>query len=289
MREAGRLRRPLLLAQGKPIPEELSLWSIGYPSTIARPRVAGAAAVSEADQAAARLDRSISIAETATPAAVEAGAPDGNRWFVAWADRLTTLRQEAVEKMSRSVRRSPSQISRPAEEQLNRASERLDRWIEQGNDLLAWRDIEGAEVPAADIAEPVARRSESSPVSQWIYCVAEGGADELTLDLAPVPASSRQVRVVGTAAIICAAAASVWLMRRPAATDFLYRWPHAIAFLFGIAVWAWLWLSWVGILIAAGSLFLAWRLGWPGRSLPMERSTVLRMSYSDVVSATSSK
>ena len=112
--------------------------------------------------------------------------------------------------------------------------------------------------------------------------MAEGGADELTVDLGRATATSRQIRLVGSLAILGAAAAGVWLTRRPAATDFLYRWPHTIAFLFGIAYWAWLWPSWLGILIAAASLFLALRVGWPGRSVRMERSTVLRMARSDV-------
>jgi hypothetical protein len=67
-------------------------------------------------------------------------------------------------------------------------------------------------------------------------------------------------------------------MRRPAAADFLYRWPHACGVLLGIVVWAWLWPSWLGILIAAASLWQALRFAWPGRSLRTEASTVLRAS-----------
>jgi hypothetical protein len=130
---------------------------------------------------------------------------------------------------------------------------------------------------------PLAEQNERSPVSRWIFCIAEGGADELTVDIQPATATSRQTRLLGSLAIIGAGAAAVWLMRRPAATDFLYRWPHAITFLMGIVFWAWLWPSWVGLVISMASLFWAWRLGWPGRTLPMERSTVLRVPRSEMI------
>jgi hypothetical protein len=71
---------------------------------------------------------------------------------------------------------------------------------------------------------------------------------------------------------------TIWLMRRPAAVDVFYRWPHACGVLLGIAYWAWLWPSWLGTLIAAASLWLAVRFAWPGRSLRTEASTVLRAS-----------
>jgi hypothetical protein len=276
-----KLQRPLLLVKGQPMPVEFSLWSIGRLAPAGRLRIAGANTVTAAEQAAFRLDRLVGIAEASTPAAVEAPHPDGYHWFRPWADRLSSLREEAAQKMRSVAGRSLSQVSASAEEQLTRASDRLDLWIEQCNELLADRGLK--KVPASGADGPVARPRESPPVSQWIYCVAEGGASVLMVDSATVTATPSQIRVVGLLAIFCSAAASVWLMRRPAAADFLYRWPHAITFLFGIVYWAWLWPSWLGILIAGGSLISAWWLGWPGRSLSMERSTVLRVSRSDVV------
>jgi hypothetical protein len=217
------------------------------------------------------------------PAAVEAPRPDGYRWFQSWTERLAALRDKAVEDKGISPGGRPrSQVSRAAEEQLARASEQLDQWIEQGRDLLAGPEVEPDQT-VDEIELPPRGQSGRSPVSRWIYCVAEGGDQELRVDLGPPAAASTTSRVTGISAVIAAAAASVWLLRRPAAADFLYRWPHAIAFLVGLAVWAWLRPSWAGLLIAGASLLLAGRRGWPGRSLPRERSTVVRIPRSDVV------
>jgi hypothetical protein len=274
------LQRPRLSAGGQSIPVELSLWSIGYPAA-ARLRVGGAKAVSLTDYAAMRLDRLVSIVDSAMPAAVEAPPDDGYQWFRGWANRLSLLREESVENRPPTMGQGAlSQVLRAGEEQLARASEQLDLWIEQGGEV--WETPQDEAELRADSARWMVE-SEGSPASRWTYCVAEGGADELTVELVPATATATQTRVVGSLAILAAAAASIWLMRRPAATDFLYRWPHTIMFLVGIAYWAWLWPSWMGLVIAGVSLFFAWRVGWPGRSLPMERSTVVRMPRSEVV------
>jgi hypothetical protein len=274
------LERPRLMVEDQPVPVEVSLWSIVRPQADGPLRISGAKTVTEADQAAFRLDRLLGIVEAATPVAVEAPHPDGYRWYRFWAERLNSLRQEAVEKMEALGGREPSQVS-SAEEQLTRASERLDLWIEQSDKLLAIPGLE--EEPTSGGNDSPTLAAERSPVSQWIYCVAEGGASELIVDSASTAATPRQIRLVGLLAITCAAAASVWLIRRPAAVDFLYRWPHAITFVVGLVYWAWLWPSWLGLVIAAGSLLSTWWHGWPGRSLPMERSTVLRVPQSEVV------
>jgi hypothetical protein len=281
--EGRKLERPILLVDGKPISVELSLWSIGYSPASARPRVTEADTVTESVQTAVRLDRLVSIADSAMPAAVEAPRPDGYRWFQLWAGRLATLRDQAVEDKGIAPSGRPrSQVSRAAEEQLARASEQLDQWIEQGRDLFSGPEVDSDQA-VDEIELPPRGQSGRSPVRGWIYCVAEGGGQALTVDLGPPAAASTTSRVTGISAVIASAAASVWLLRRPAAADFLYRWPHAMAFLVGVAAWAWLRPSWAGLLIAAASLLLAGRRGWPGRSLPRERSTVLRIPRSDVV------
>lgn len=279
-RRGGRqieLLRPILLADDTPIPVELSLWSFGHPKTSSNPRIEGAAVVTAVDQAALRLDRLVGIAEAATPAAAELPLPDGYNWYRPWATWLSMLRQEALEASSRSARdQAASQISHSSEEQLAAAADRLDAWIEQCEELLAWPDLEEPlEQAAADqfSAWPLAQQA----AEDWTYCVADGGADRLVIDLSPTSATPGQIQVAGLSAIIGLALAAVWLIRRPAAGDFLCRWPHAIGFLSGLTYWAWLWPSWLGLLIAAGSLLLALRPGWPGRSLRSEGSTVLQV------------
>jgi hypothetical protein len=86
-----------------------------------------------------------------------------------------------------------------------------------------------------------------------------------------------KARVAALALVGLAAAATISLLRRPAPWDVVCRWPHAFAFLLGIAYWAALWPSWLGIAIAIASLLLALRSGFPGRSMRTEGSTVLRL------------
>jgi hypothetical protein len=293
--EPAKVQRPSLLADGKPIPVEVSLWTIGHDARVVRPRIGEAASVSKIDQAILRLARLVSIAESATPAAVALPAPDSDHWLRSWATWLSSLRKDAGDNSIAAVEpRSLAQISRPAEEQLTQVAERLEMWIEQCNELLD-RPIISDEVSRSPQPPVMVNQFEPShwgsgstgalrqpSRSHWTYGVAEGGADEVALDSAPSDVAAPQSRFAAAAAVICAAAAGMWLMRRPAAADFLYRWPHAIAFLLGLAYWAWLWPSWLGLIIATGSLIFVWRVGWPGRSLPLERSTVVRVAPSEI-------
>ncbi len=269
------LHRPTLLADDKPIPVEVSLWSIGWSKSVA-PRIEGARTVAAADHAALRLDRWVGIAEAATSSALESPPPDGYHWFRRWAAWLTALRQEAFDAISESDSRRPvSQVSSDSQEQLSEAGKRLDEWIDECSQVLAWPDLELSLESLAPSKSFFNGRRFQLEVDQWIYCVAEGGPQRLTMNLSATQATATQIRLLGLLAIVSLAAACVWLMRRPAARDWLYRWPHAVGFLLGVGYWAWLWPSWLGILIAAGSLFLAARLGWAGRSLRVDGSTVL--------------
>jgi hypothetical protein len=124
-------------------------------------------------------------------------------------------------------------------------------------------------------------QSAAPEAAVWTYYVAEGGSDSLNLQIQLMDFSPGQVRLIGLPLIAAALIGGIWLMRWPAATDFFCRWPHAVGILIGIAYWAWMWPSWVGILIAAVSVWLALRFDWPGRSIRRESSTVLRGSRSD--------
>jgi hypothetical protein len=276
-----KIRRPLLFVGRRPIPVEFSVWSIGQLFPTARPRIVGAATVTEAEQAAFRLERLVSIAEAVMPAAVELPQPDGYHWFRAWADRLLVLRQPAEENRRTVTARSVSQVSPSAEELLTRAAERVDRWILQGNELLADGGLAKVSMSAAERAG--AGQAVALHPGRWIYCLAAGDASELIVDSGPLALSRRQLRILGLLAVCGTLAATLWLMGRPAAIDLLYRWPQAIAFLIGVLYWSWLRPSWLGLLIAAASFVLAWWTGWPGRSLPKDRSTVLRLPRGDVV------
>jgi hypothetical protein len=66
--------------------------------------------------------------------------------------------------------------------------------------------------------------------------------------------------------VIVLAAAAGWLVNRPATRDVLVRWPFATAALSGLAAWAWLRPSWLGLAIAVVSLGLWLKDTLSGRS-----------------------
>jgi hypothetical protein len=269
------LSRPRLLIRDAPMPVEMSLWSFNHSWSSGEAIISGADRVSHAQQAASRLDRLVSISEAATAAALEAPFPDGYNWYHPWSARLTAARRETLEAAARPDNASAtSQVMSATEEQVKQASERLDLWLEQCDATLAWLDLDPS--PPAPIANAIVADPPIELSGDWIHCVAEGGDPVLSIELSATPTAGK-TRLTGLAVIAIAAAATISLLRRPAAWDIVCRWPHAVAFLLGLAYWAYLWPSWVGIVIAIVSLLLALRSGWPGRSLRSDGSTVLRV------------
>ena len=275
------LKRPGLSLGGRTVPVELSLWSFAHRATSARAVIEGADAVTAAQQAASRLDRLVSISEAATKTAAELPAPDGFNWYAPWAARLLAVRQESLETATDGDHgAAATQVLLPSDDPLTRASQRLDEWIERCDELLS---------PAASEARSDMAAS-GNPASRWsiariadgrhVYGVAEGGAPQLTVHLVPQTATPRQMQIAALLAVVSGALATILLMRQPAAADLFCRWPHAVVFLIGLAYWAWLWPSWLGLLVAAGALLASLHPGLPGRSMPVEGSTVLRMESS---------
>lgn len=272
------LQRPALLASGGPLPVEMSLWSFGQGQITGQPRVDGAAIVDAVDQAGLRLDRLAGIAEAATPVAIGLPIPDGYDWFRAWAESLTDAQEAARATIATSVRQgAASQVTHSGGDPLAPAADRISNWIERGYDVLGWPDL------GAPLDSPAGVRGAHhwppavEGIGGWIYCVADGSADRMTVELSRADADSGSTRIFGALAIAGLAAASVWLVRQPGARDPFCRWPHAIGVLAGVCWWAWLWPSWLGLFLAAASLLLSFRSGWPGHSLRAEGSTVLRV------------
>jgi hypothetical protein len=108
--------------------------------------------------------------------------------------------------------------------------------------------------------------------------VTDGSLDHLAINLSPGANHSAGGQYLGLLALVgvCIAAAGLW--HWSPMEEFLYRWPHAVAALVGIAYWAFLQPSWLGLLIVAASLMLSFRTGWPGRAIRQDASTVLRAS-----------
>ncbi|MCI0334158.1 MAG: hypothetical protein L0228_13150 [Planctomycetes bacterium] len=278
--EGGRreLRRPMLLAGSIVIPVEINLWSFGYPATSPRPSIGVTAEVTAAEHKILRFDRLLSIVEAATPTAVESPSPDGYNWFRPWASMLMRLRSDALDTMAQPAgRHLASQVTRPLEEQLAAVSARLDSWIEKSADSLARPEADESTLNSAD-EELTAQSAITRSAEDWVYYITDGDLDHLSVDFAPSVAGSVQSQYVALLAVVSLSIAAVALLRRPAVWDFLYQWPHAVGFLLGIAYWAWLEPSWLGLVIAAASVGLAFRTGWPGRAIRLDASTVLRAS-----------
>ncbi len=278
------LLRPTLFIGDTPIPVEVSLWSVAEPDQSAHHQIESTSAVNAIDQAALRFDRLVSIAEAAAAAAAEAPRPDGANWFRPWAALLRDVQDHTRQIMNRpTAATTVAQVSRSAEEQIIGVSKRLKMWLQESNKHFTEADAPPspkAAVPIQGSFAPFHVSDHRLDGRQVTYYVAEGGADRLILKRIPSVATLNQVRVLGLLAIVGLATAGAWLIRSPAAADFLCRWPEAFGILLGIAYWAWLWPSWLGLLIAAASLWLALRFAWPGHSLRPDASTVLRSTRS---------
>ncbi len=271
------LQRPVLLAGGKPIPAEISLWSFAHPRKSASRVVAGAVEVAAVDQSALRFDRLVSIAEAARPTAAELPPPDGYNWFQSWAKLLAAMRAQTEHvRTVPQLNRPESQVSHTAEDQISQAVARLDKWLDDSGKSLVGPSIATAPLPTATSDSTTSTPRADPLTDERTYYVAEGGNDRLTLHLQPLGLASSRFRLVGLLLISASLIAAIWLMRHPTAVDALCRWPHACGVLVGIAYWAWMWPSWLGIVIAAASLWLALRFDWPGRSVRADASTVLR-------------
>jgi hypothetical protein len=114
------------------------------------------------------------------------------------------------------------------------------------------------------------------PTQRRVYCLTDGSLDRLTVKYPSPNGGSTRTPLVAAAIVICLAIASSVALTHATVRDLLYRWPQAIAFLLGIACWAWLQPSWLGLLISGASVLFACRSGWPGRAIRTDASTVLR-------------
>jgi hypothetical protein len=254
----------------------MSLWSFRDDGSSNNALISGADRVEPAQQVASRLDRLVSISESATPAAVEAAFPDGYNWYYPWAARLIELRKETSQiAMQSNGAAGSSQVKSATEQQIAHASDRLDVWLETCDETLDWTDVEPS-FAVSDSRALVTEPPMDLTGGHWVHGVAEGGEPVLAIERHSLPTAG-QARAGAVALVAVVAAATLSLLRRPAAWDVVYRWPHAFVFLLGIAYWAALRPSWLGIAIAAASLLLALWTGWPGRLMRREGSTVVRI------------
>jgi len=274
------LRQARLLADGEPLPAEVALWSVGHSFESAVVRLRGVAAVASEDQVALRrLDRLTSIAEGALALVVETPL-DGYGWFRAWAAWLRALKEETSQILEEVARRRlVHQVPQSFEEPFAVSSRRIDKWMQECSEVLVKAGFPRDEADQNKVLSDWPQFP--LVVRRWIYSVAEDDLNQLTIEIPKAEWSARRERMAGTAVILVLAGVAFWLWRIPRISELVFRWPHAIVFGIGMVYWAWLWPSWLGIAIAATSVWLVLRCGWPGKSLPLEASTVLRSERSN--------
>jgi hypothetical protein len=270
------LRRPILIQADQRIPVELSLWTLSRPIDAATPRVTNASLLTARELAALRLDRLASILRMATRSAIESPVVDGYNWYARWSQQLAAAGQiaEALEKPVAGAT-APARVTPPNGDLLADAAKRSAAWMQEMDEVF----VDAG--PAAAHADPqpeaaidpwqgqAADLSHSTPVC----LVADGGQDQLSIELVPVELTPSQARLAALASIFVLAAAAFWIRRVPAASALLTAWPQATLVLIGLATWAWLRPSALGLLIAAiGVGLVLRRLVASRRNMAQEKS-----------------
>jgi hypothetical protein len=272
----GHIRRPSLWSAGEQLPVEMSLWSIAQPANSSRHQIKATSTVTANELAALRLDRMVSIAESAAPFAAELAIPDNLNWFRCWTNLLLTAKSTVPGSIAQTTQVPPdSQVSRIADEQIQRATEHLNQWLAKTEKFQQNR----GERPQTGVLEHrtslLSVPALSRNTRDWTYYVTAAGSDR-----SPAIADAVGEPIHQSAApllvLLALAGGSVWLTYSPTARDFVCRWPGAVGVLVGLAYWAWLWPSWLGLMIAAACVITSLRSSWPGRSTRTEASTVLR-------------
>ncbi len=269
------VQRPVLLSTTGPIPVEMGLWSVIRPTGLRHLSVDGASAISPRDQAVLRFDRLVRTAESASSTAADS-QPDGVNWFHIWAVALQAARNEVQDLVKTpSAATSVAELASLSDEQAKQISSRLDKWLEASTDLFGNVDSSSSGPSNFVTANSIAPGTGKADQETTHY-IGEGDADRIELITVDDSTTSHSLQAVAVIAAICSGVTVIFLGCIPAMRDALHRYPHTLGVVVGIAYWAWLWPSWVGMLIVLVSAVLALRFGWPGRSIRPESSTVLR-------------
>ena len=248
---ARELTRAAILVGGKPLPVDVSLWSISQPAGSERAAIEGASPVSAIDQAVLRFDRLVSIAESASAVAAEAPQPDGANWFRPWAARLKAVQQQSIHLINQQpAATSVARLSRSSEEQLGQIQKRFEKWLEESTDLFG-----NADNITATLASELSSANGYSADHNIAYYASQGSGEKLVVQ--PTQPTSTSLRAKLAAMIVAILISAFGLSKMAAVHDFFYRFPFVTGVLFGIGYWAWLSPSWFGLVIAAGSACLA--------------------------------
>lgn len=278
-RTANPLQRPSIQVGGVHVPVELSLWEVAEVPDAEPCVIEGAASVAAADLATLRFDRLVRIAETATSALADLPAENRLGWFQSWRVILHEAHRAATKVKSTEFTPRVQQLPRTADEQVDLAVQRFDRWVRSIEELVNTTSstslVAPPMQPRVETFAPV--EQEGSQEAAHLSCyVFDGDADQMTLR----PEKSWNADVIaqfgGILSVMALTLAAIWIVRLPTAKDIVIRWPQALGALAGLFYWAFLWPSWLGLILVALSVWVGLRSMWPGHTIRPEPSTVLR-------------
>jgi hypothetical protein len=254
------LRRPRLTQADQQIPVELSLWTLSRPTPAATPRVTGASVLAARELAALRLDRLVSILRTATRSAIESPVIDGYNWYARWSEQLAEAGRivEALEQPVAGAT-APARVTPPNDDLAADAAKRSAAWMQEMDEVFVDAGPANAHGDSqADSSLGLGPTVDSSD-STRICLVADGGQDELGIELVPTERAQWQTRLFALTSIFALAMAVFWVCRTPAALMLVTAWPQEVLIAVGLATWAWLRPSALGLLIAAVGVGLVLR------------------------------
>lgn len=294
-RAAGRIRpgqeliRPRLVAHGREIFAQLTLWTLTTPQDSVQLVGDNAAPIPPIDHTLLRLAPLLRAAESGAPQALVAPSPDGQLWAGSWYDSMTAARQQAAAAITRfadtaAVGQIPTQL--PPDQQLRQWTEQFQSWA--------------AQFPFLEVGD-IARQADESGsrqaqyASPWLategplehsYFISEGGPQHILVTPPSPMAKIETSPLVAAVAVVLLALATAWGLRRAELRDLVWRWPQAIGVAVGLAWWAWLSPSGLGLVIVAVSLLARLRTHWSPTPAVGSSSSLARRSQQAMVAGT---
>jgi hypothetical protein len=210
-----KLARPILRNEERPIPVEVSLWSLSRPESATVPRAMEAAIAGPLESAVFRLDRLTSIAESAMPMAIEATGDDTRNWFIPRATELLSAqrRVQMLRSQADNSESHPSQVQTD-DDPATLAVARSVAWLTQAKEWV------GGLATGHDRASEPTAISSSQLLTDVVLgqatanFISEGGADQLAVEFLPVGLTMAETRMGLLAIIVTVAALSIWLIDR---------------------------------------------------------------------------
>jgi hypothetical protein len=251
------MSRPVLEQSDRPIPVDLSLWTLDRMASGGTPRVTGGAMATPAELAATRLDRLASISQSATRRAIETPVVDGLSWFAHWAAGLAAAERAASsQQRSRADAGESIRVPQPADDSLSETIASCDAWIEQVTEMFAATELAVSQPEPSAAAALDPWQDSASDSHDRVCFISDGDQDRVLVELMPDGLTAAETRIVALASLAAVALAAIWLIRTPPALRFAESRPEVVGVVVGLAAWAWLRPSAVGLLVAVVSLCL---------------------------------